>query len=116
VFKAPAVWFGADPMILCPFVPRTTAPPTEDGLWLEPGRSLPPLSSQLTTGNLATGFYPQRLITHGTTQILISPTSGDNVFVQIDAAGQWIAGDIGLGVNPATAEAALSSITPVPNG
>jgi hypothetical protein len=109
VFRTPSVYFGANPGISCPPILQKTASPTDDGLWLQPSQSTTPLSES-SIGN------PQRLITNGASQILLTPGSGDDISVEIDVAGHRINADIGLGVNPAIAEAILSSITPVSAG
>jgi hypothetical protein len=112
VFHVPSVYLGANPGISCPPILETKDPPTDDGLWLQTSSNTVPLSTQLGTSSSNNAADPQRLVSIGTAQALISAQSGDSVYVEIDAAGKRIDAVIGLGPNPAIAEAILSSITP----
>ena len=111
-FPTPSVYLGANPGISCPALPPTKEPSTDDGLWLQPSTNTAPLAAQLQGGAGVPGAT-QRLFTVGTEQVLITGAGeGDSVQAEIDNNGQQIAAVIGLGANPALAEALLSSIKP----
>jgi hypothetical protein len=112
VFRSPSVYLGANPGISCPFIPQTKEPATEDGLWLQPSTNTAPLASQLSLGNLTQPPPIQRLFNLGSAQVLINAGNGDSVQAEIDSSGHRITAVIGLGANPAVAEAILSSIRP----
>lgn len=111
-FHTPAVYLG-DGFISCPIELETTEPPTDDGLWLQPSSDTTPLSSQLQANNSGGASTPQRLLNIGSLQVLISASSGDSVFVQLEGAGKRIDANIGLGRLPSVAEAIISSIKPI---
>lgn len=110
IFRSPSVYLGADPGIPCPAIPQTKEPATEDGLWLQPSTNTAPLVPQLQGGGHGIPAAIQRLLTVGSEQVLITAGRGDSVEAEIDSSGHRISAVIGLGTNPAVAEAVLSSI------
>lgn len=115
IFRIPSVYLGANPGISCPFFPQTREPATEDGLWLQPSTNAAPLASQLQGGGHGVPPAIQRLFTVGSEQVLITAGSADSVRAEIESSGHRISAVIGLGANPAVAEAVLSSIRPQPS-
>lgn len=111
-FPTPSVYLGANPGISCPAILQKKEPSTDDGLWLQPSTSTAPLAAQLQSG-AGIPEATQRLFNVGTEQVLItSGGQGDSVEAEIDSAGRQISAVIGLGANPAVAEAILNSIKP----
>lgn len=112
IFRTPSVYVGANLAPSCPFFPQTKEPSTDDGLWLYPSTNTAPLASQLQSDGPGVPAPIQRLFTFGSEQVLITAGEGDSVEVEIETAGHRISAIIGLGPNPAVAEAVLSSIRP----
>lgn len=108
LFRTPSVYLGQAAAISCPAVPEKTLPPTDDGVWLYPNSDTTPLRVQPPSE----ATVPQRLISAGGIEALITASTGDSVFVEVAAGGRRISATIGLGKNPTTAEAILSSIIP----
>ena len=113
VFQVASVYLGANPAISCPAPFETKVPPTDDGLWLQTSTDPAPLSSQVGGVDWNSATEPERLINIGMAQAIVESGSGDSIRVDMDSAGRRIQAVIGLGPDPAVAEAILSSITPI---